>query len=79
MKFNIRIHGRPVEPAIIEQALLELDPAAILDYDEKTSRLRFSSCLDAHELMALMTATGFPVPDADLEGLPSECCGGCGG
>lgn len=79
MKYNIRTHELPVDLAIIEQALTEADPAAVLDFDKAASLLRFSSCLNGPELLALMAQAGFPVADSALEGVPSECCGGCGG
>ncbi len=79
MKYNIRIHELPVDLAIIERALTEADPAALLDFDKAASLLRFSSCLNGPELLALMAQAGFPIADSVLEGVPSECCGGCGG
>jgi hypothetical protein len=79
MKYNIRTHEIPVDLAIIEQALTEADPAALLDFDKAASLLRFSSCLNGPELLALMAQAGFPVADSALEDVPSECCGGCGG
>lgn len=79
MKYNIRTHEIPVDLAIIEQALTEADPAALLDFDKAASLLRFSSCLNGPELLALMAQAGFPVTDSALEDVPSECCGGCGG
>ena len=79
MKYNIRIHELPVDLAIIERALTEADPAALLDFDKAASLLRFSSCLNGPELLALMAQAGFPVAESALEGVPSECSGGCGG
>lgn len=79
MKYNIRIHELPVDLVIIEQALAEADPAAMIDFDKAASLLRFSTCLNGPELLELMAQAGFPVPDSALEGVPAECCGGCGG
>lgn len=79
MKFNIKTHGHAIDVSVIEQALIQADPAAMIDLDQATSSLRVSSCLDDAELLSLMTNAGFPIPSANFEGVPSECCGGCGG
>ncbi len=79
MKFNIKTHGHAISVSVIEQALMQADPAAMIDLDPATSSLRVSSCLDDTELQSLMTDAGFPIPSANFEGVPSECCGGCGG
>lgn len=79
MKFNIRTHGRPVDLASVEQALLAADPAAMVDLDGLNNMLRVSSYLDGAGLQSLFTDAGFAVPLGDVEQLPSECCGGCGG
>lgn len=79
MKFNIKTHGHAIDVSVIEQALIKADPAAMIDLDKATSLLRVSSCLDDAELLSLMTDAGFPIPSANIEGVPSECCGGCGG
>ncbi len=79
MKFNIKTHGHAIDVSVIEQALIKADPAAMIDLDKATALLRVSSCLDDAELLSLMTDAGFPIPSANIEGVPSECCGGCGG
>lgn len=79
MKFNVRTHGQPVDLASIEQALLATDPAAMIDLDGLNNVLRVSSYLDGAGLQGLMSDAGFSVPLGDVEQLPSECCGGCGG
>ncbi len=79
MKYNIRTQEIPVDLAIIEQALADADPAAVIDYDKAASLLRFSSCLNGKELLALMAEVGYPVSESALESVFSECCGGCGG
>ncbi len=79
MKFNIRTHGRPVDLASVEQALLMADPAAMIDLDGLNKVLRVSTYLDGAGLQSLVTDAGFSVPLGDVEQLASECCGGCGG
>lgn len=79
MKFNIRTNGRPIDVPAIEQALQQADPSAMIDLDGTTASLRISTYLEGGELLGLMSGAGFTIPSADLERLPSECCGGCGG
>jgi len=80
MKFHIRTEQLPdFDLAAIETALGERDPAGLVDRDPARALLRFSTCLGGAEVLALMADAGFPVAASALEGVPSECCGGCGG
>lgn len=79
MKFNIKTNGKTVDVFVIEQALIQIDPSALIDIDRTNASLRVSTCLDDSELSSLMTEAGFPVSTSDVHGIPSECCGGCGG
>jgi hypothetical protein len=79
MKFNIKTHGKAIDVFVIEQALIQIDPSAIIDIDRTNASLRVSTCLDDSELSSLITQVGFPVSTSDVQGVPSECCGGCGG
>lgn len=79
MKYNIDIHEHAIEISVIEHALLQADPAAMLDLDKATLLIRVSTCLGDDELVSLVTEAGFPISSADVRGVPSECCGGCGG
>ena len=79
MKFNIKTNGKVVDVFAIEQALIKIDPSALIDIDRTNASLRVSTCLDDSELSSLMTEAGYPVSTLDVQGVPSECCGGCGG
>lgn len=79
MKFNIKTKGQAMDVSVIEQALFKIDPSAVIDMDNANASLRVSTCLDDSELSSLMTEAGFPVSTSDVQGVPSECCGGCGG
>ncbi len=79
MKFNIKTNGKAVDVFVIEQALIQIDPSALIDIDRTNATLRVSTCLDDSELSNLITQIGFPVSSSDVQGVPSECCGGCGG
>lgn len=79
MKFNIATHGGSVDLDAVERALLHADPAAVVDLDATSTLLRVSTSLDGAQLHKLVAFAGFPVALADVQQLPSECCGGCGG
>lgn len=80
MKYRLRTEKLPdLDLAAIEAVLDERDPAGLVDRDPARALLRFSTCLGGAEVLALMADAGFPVDASALEGVPSECCGGCGG
>ncbi len=79
MKFKIRTDGLTIDVFAIEEALMDVDPAALIDIDRKTCSLRVSTCLDDAELLSLIKDAGFPIPAENLQGVPSDCCGGCSG
>ena len=55
-----------------------LDPAALVDVD-RNGRLRISTVLPDAEVLVALIQAGVCVSASDVERLPSECCGGCGG
>lgn len=79
MKFNINTNGQAIDVLVVEQALVQIDPAAVIDIDRANSSLRVSTSLDNGELSSLITKAGFPISVSDVQGLPSDCCGGCSG
>ena len=80
MKYRLRTEKLPdLDLAAIEAVLDERDPAGLVDRDPARALLRFSTCLGGAEVLALMADAGFPGEASALEGVPSECCGGCGG
>ncbi len=80
MKYHLRTEKLPgFDLAAIEAVLTDRDPAGLVDRDPARALLRFSTCLGGAEVLALMVDAGFPVEASALEGVPSECCGGCGG
>jgi hypothetical protein len=79
MQFNVPNVFRAPEMARIESEIVQFDPAALVDYDARRMALRLSTSLEPAELASALTRAGLPVSAADLQCLPSECCGGCGG
>lgn len=79
MEFSLHISGPTPDPAVIEQALLVADPAALLDFDADDRTLRVSTSATKRELLDCLRAAGVIVSDDGLVRRPSVCCGGCGG
>lgn len=79
MQFRIHIAGSKPDLDAIGDALLAVDPAAMLDIDSSGRTIRIAASLGDAELMALVRDAGLPIAPDQLERVPSECCGGCGG
>ena len=79
MQYRIDIASQKPDLLTIQQALYQADPAAIVDMDRVASQLRISTWLSTPELAKVVDASGFSVCAEDVQQLPSECCGGCGG
>jgi len=79
MEFHIEIVGPAPDVDAITDAILALDPAALVDIDPTGPVLRVAAALDALELLALMQQAGYPVAPDRVFQVPSICCGGCSG
>ncbi len=79
MQSTIRITGLPPDIGTIEEALIAVDPSALVDIDPTGRTLRIVASIDAVQLLGVMKDAGYPVKEDQLERMPSECCGGCGG
>lgn len=63
----------------IEDAIYDLDPAAVIDFTPSSRRLRVAAALDSGHLALVLGVAGYPVEPDAIEQLPSICCGGCSG
>lgn len=79
MQFKIRIAGPMPHIDTIENAISAVDPSALVDIDPVARTLRVAASIDAVQLLELISQAGCPVAHDQLERVPSECCGGCGG
>ena len=79
MQSTIRIAGLPPDVGAIENAIRALDPSALVDIDPAGQTLRIAASIGAVQLLGAMKEAGYPVKEDQLERVPSECCGGCGG
>jgi hypothetical protein len=78
MEFSVTMPG-PIDPGAIEQAIREIDPAAVVDIDPAASTLRVAATVDLVQLLALFNRAGYPVDRHHVAQAASVCCGGCGG
>lgn len=76
MQYRIPVDATP-DLGALGDALLEADPAAVVDFDGEA--LRLSTCLEPVEFVPVLGAVGLDVAPTRVVRLPSECCGGCGG
>lgn len=78
MEFHVRTAGPLPTLAIIEDALLAFDPAAVVDLD-LVQGLRVNAAIDAAALVQLLNDVGARVLPGEVVQQPSVCCGGCSG
>ncbi len=78
-QFRVSLSGPTPNLQVLEEALLEADPSVLLDIEPLSRVLRISTLLDEHGLLPALGRGGLPIGAAQLERVPSECCGGCGG
>lgn len=79
MQFRINITGATPDIGAIAQAIGTVDPSALADIDPAARTLRVAASIDAAQLLGLIGQAGYAVATEQLEQVPSECCGGCGG
>ena len=79
MQFTVKLAGTTPDTDAIRQALTDADPSAMVDIEPNGQTLRIASSLETDQLSTLITRAGHPVAESEIQRLPSECCGGCGG
>jgi hypothetical protein len=78
MEFRIHLMGPAPDLDRVASQVGDADPSALVDVDPDGA-LRLSTMLGADELVAALSRADVWVRGADVERLPSTCCGGCGG
>ncbi|MDW2982341.1 MAG: hypothetical protein WBG81_12725 [Rhodanobacter sp.] len=79
MEFHIALTSASPEPAVVQDALFDLDPTAVVDLDMSGQVLRVSAAMTAVDLAEVLRQLGWPVAVEQVVQLPSICCGGCSG
>ena len=65
--------------APLDRAIVDLDPAALVDLDADGRTIRMATVLTRAELLGCLAKAGLPADGERLRQLPSICCGGCSG
>ncbi len=79
MEFHIALADASPDPAVVQDALFDVDPSALVDLDMSGLVLRVSCSATAADLIEVLRRIGWPVAVKQVVQLPSICCGGCGG
>lgn len=79
MEFQITLGQHGPDLAAIQRILVAADPAAVMDQDPAGGQLRVATVLDGQALLMALHRAGWPVDPSQLQPVPSNCCGGCGG
>jgi len=79
MEFHVQLTQPLAHLAAIEQAILRLDPAALVDVDKEGQNLRIAAQMEAVDVVAALKRAGFGIDPLRVVQIPSICCGGCGG
>ncbi len=79
MEFHIALTGASPAPGVVQDALFDVDPTAVVDLDMSGLVLRVSASATAADLIEVLRQLGWPVEPQRVVQLPSICCGGCGG
>ena len=79
MEFHIALTAASPDPAVVQEAMYDVDPSTVVDLDMSGLVMRVSSSATAVELIAVLRQSGWVVAPEQVAQLPSICCGGCGG
>lgn len=79
MQFKIHVENDAPNLHALTLAFAEMDPSAIIDSALQGNALRLSTVLRDIDILNTCNDAGWAIHARQIEQLPSECCGGCGG
>lgn len=79
MEFHIALSAASPDPGVVQDALFDLDPAAVVDLDMSGLVMRISASTTTADLVEMLQRLGWPATSKQVVQLPTICCGGCGG
>lgn len=79
MECHIALTAAAPDPAVVREAMFDVDPSTVVDLDMSGLVMRVSSSATAVELIEVLRQSGWVVAPEQVAPLPSICCGGCGG
>ena len=79
MEFHIALTDASPRLEVVQDAMFDIDPSALVDLDMSGLVMRISSWVPVKDLIGVLQRTGWAVEPAQVVQLPSICCGGCSG
>ena len=79
MEFHIALTDASPGPNVVQDAMYDVDPSALVDLDMSGLVMRISSWVPMSDLITVLHRTGWVVKPEQVVELPSICCGGCSG
>ncbi|MGN2245001.1 hypothetical protein ACFWZU_16010 [Frateuria sp. GZRR33] len=79
MEFHIALTDASPRAEVVQDALFDIDPSALVDLDMSGLVMRISSWVPVRDLVEVLQRTGWAVKQEQVVQLPSICCGGCSG
>lgn len=79
MQYEIASVPATLDLPLFNRLMTDADPAAVVDLTPQTRTLRMSTSLGTHAVLDVLGRSGVDVQANDVETVPSNCCGGCGG
>ncbi|MCX7515170.1 hypothetical protein [Frateuria sp. STR12] len=79
MEFHIALTDASPRPEVVQDAMFDIDPSALVDLDMSGLVMRISSWVPIRDLVEVLQRTGWAVKLDQVVQLPSICCGGCSG
>ena len=79
MQFKIHIEDTAPNLHALTEAFADMDPSAVVDSALQGNALRLSTVLRDIDILNTCIDAGWLISARQIEQLPSECCGGCGG
>ncbi|HOV97218.1 MAG TPA: hypothetical protein PK789_10730 [Thermomonas sp.] len=77
MEYRVTLATAAPNLAVIDDAIRDADPAALVDQDPADGTLRVTAWINAEELAAVLAQAGIAATRVELQ--PSVCCGDCSG
>ena len=79
MEFHIALVDASPEPAVVQDALFDVDPTAVVDLDMSGLVMRISSSGTVTDLVEVLGQVGWTMAPAQVAQRPTICYGGCSG
>jgi hypothetical protein len=79
MEFHIALTDASPRLEVVQDAMFDIDPSALVDLDMSGLVMRISSWVPVNDLVDVLQRIGWAIRQEQVVQLPSICCGGCSG